>query len=204
MRGLISLVTASFILASCTFAVDLKPVSERPKDVSPLPLTVGVYYSSGFRNAKFARSHGSDLYNVPLGKVDPTFFDGVFPMIFEKVVPVQSPPPLSEDSPPVIAVIEPRVDAFDVDIPWIPFATLTADIYYRFTLYSKDGTPFASWKVKGHGETNQKLSDLTFSTVIGRAVEACMQDAATKFVTGFRDVPEIRQWLQRVEVNEGK
>jgi len=44
------------------------------------------------------------------------------------------------------------------------------------------------------------MSDLTHKGPIGDVSDRATADAAAKFLTGLREVPEVRRWLRESEV----
>ncbi len=146
-----------------------------------------------------AHERSSTKITVPIGAGSVTLFDNVFPMLFDPAVPVDSRPPLTGGTRTVAAVIEPRVEAFDFTEPLFPSfgSSYTAEVTYRFTLYSDDGTPFASWLVSGYGERPVDFEKLTTGSPVGDASSLAMEDAARKFLTDFREIPELQRWLRR-------
>lgn len=53
----------------------------------------------------------------------------------------------------------------------------------------------ASWDITGRG--NEPVANpLAAVSTIRRNFEHAMREAAWKFTSGFRDVPEVRRWLE--------
>jgi hypothetical protein len=203
MIGLLMVSMLVALTCACTHVSSLKATVDRPPNVVQVPLVVGVYYSPEFHAYKHVRTRQTHRWVVPVGQASVSLFDRIMPMIFANVVPVPSRPPLSATEQSVAAVIEPRIEQFDFVFPWV-FGTYTAEITYRFMLYSPDGTPLASWTVNGRGERDWRRDDLTHTKPIGDASNLAMKDAAIKFMTGFRDIPHVRQWLQSIGVQDDK
>jgi hypothetical protein len=199
IASLLSQVSIALLVSACSTTATLTPVVAPPAGLERLPVAVGVHYSPEFREAMHARAKGSTKVSVPIGKGSVVLFDSVFPMLFDPAVPVASRPPLASGTQSVAAVIEPRVEAFDFTWPTIalPGTSYTAEITYRFTLYSEDGTPFASWLVSGYGERPVDFEKLKTGSPVGDASSLAMKDAARKFLTGFREVPELQRWLRQ-------
>lgn len=65
---------------------------------------------------------------------------------------------------------------------------------YGFTLHSPRGEPEASWDVTGQGSEPIANPFAAVSTV-RRSFEQAMREAAWRLTSGFRDVPEVRRWL---------
>lgn len=193
---LLALFAAAALASGCAHAIPLTPTMSRPPTVRQVPLAVGVFYSPEFRNYTHSGWRGGDRWDFPLGEASVKLFDQAFPIMFESLVPVSSRPPLAPDGRKLAAVIEPKIEGFDFNLPFIKTGTYSAEITYRFTLHSMEGEPFASWTVKGVGAKPGQFG-FEFARWPGEAADLAMQDAATKLVTGFWDVPEVRLWLRK-------
>lgn len=159
--------------------------------VDPLPVTIGVYYAPEFRTyaSQFHPvAHSEDESLVPLGPASVMLFDRVLAGMFERVVQVESRPPLSPRAPDLSAVIEPQIHNFK--------APGRVVIEYRFTIYEPNGHELASWVVSGRGGV---ILNATPTTQITDAMASALRSAAAKFVAGFRDEPGVKSWLDRLE-----
>lgn len=197
MTGSLTLAAAFALLSGCTHAVPLKATVDSPASVVQVPRAVGIYYSPEFRAYEHVGSKWGDKWVFPLGQASVTLLDRVFPIIFESALSVPNLPPLEAGEPELAAVIEPEIEEFNFRLPFFKTGTFTAEITYRFTLYSLNGDPFASWTVRGEGAKPGKIG-FEFARWPGEAADLAMQDAATKFITGFQKVPEVRVWLRNV------
>jgi hypothetical protein len=137
------------LLSGCAHNIPLKGTLESPPSVTQVPLAVGVYYSPEFCAHKHEDSRKGDRWIFPLGEASVTLFDQVLPRLFKSVLPVQTRHPLATSAPALAVVIEPKIEVFDFAIPFLKTGTYSAELTYRFTLYSPQGNPFASWLVKG-------------------------------------------------------
>lgn len=194
----LTLLVVAILLVSCTHTIPLKATIEPPLDVTQVPVAVGVYYSPEFRAYEHAGSRGGDRWVFPLGPASMTLFDQAFPRVFASTQPVQSRPPLPTGDVELAAVIEPKIETFDFGLPFLKTGTYTAEITYRFTLYSPRGDPIASWLVKGVGAKPGE-GGFEFARWPGEAADLAMRDAATKFLTGFGEVPEVQRWVRQVK-----
>jgi len=195
MRALL-LVLVAIPLSGCSHVCPLKATIDAPPNLNKIPLTVGVFYNSDLRNYEHSRAIMQHRWVVPIGNASVSLFDLALPMIFERVVNASSRPPYQEEKQKLAAVIEPTIEEFNFSVPFA-LGGYEAEISYRFTLYSLDGTPFASWTVKGEGKRGTCFDCLTHARPIGEATDLAMQDAAKKFLVGFSEVPEVRLWLRR-------
>jgi hypothetical protein len=182
----------------------LKGAFEEPPTFTRLPAKVGVYYSSKFRTYqyRFTIEHALEEYVIPLGKPSTRLFDQIFPIMFDRVIYLQHRPPLSPAESNLDLIIEPRIEEFDLGYPASIFQTPRTEIVYRITLYSTDGTPFASWTVTGMTERRPDLFELfeRSHTHFGKRSDLALQDAAKTFMAGFHNIPEVRAWLRRLGV----
>ena len=82
--------------------------------------------------------------------------------------------------------------------------TVYVEVAYRFTLYSLDGTPFASWIVEGEGQEKFGLGGSQSWEFLGDVSDLALKQAAVKLMTGFRDIPEVKRWLRQTGVPDSK
>lgn len=194
------LVVAVVFTGSCSFTVPLNPALDVPSTGSQIALTVGAYYSPEFKEyeaVELVGLHSENRFVRPLGKASVRVFDKALSSLFERVVPVAGRPPLGSGQPRVAAVIEVGIREATFGPPnrgmgWGP--AVWAEITYEVTMYSPKGNAIGSWRVRGMGEAQtHAFGEIQ---VLSRATDRAIQDALTKFVKGFRDVPEVRRWLR--------
>ncbi len=192
------LLVASCILSGCsTTLVTLKPEINRPSGVTQIPLTVGVYYDTAFRSYEHSFILMRTCFDFSLGKDSVVLFDNIFPIVFERAVPVISRPPLTPGGPGVAAVIEPKIEEFKVIHPWGLVGDYSVDITYRFTLYNPEGDQIVSSTFMGQGEKYSYLGGFSPRQAPGEATSFAMQEAAEKFMSGFPCLPKVRQWIMQ-------
>jgi len=190
---------ACILISGCTYThvsrldIKLDHIPYAPR----IPLAVGIYYSPEFRNYELSHSGGPHQWVVPIGNASTKLFRQILPMVFDFVTLVEQRPPHSKPTPFSIAIIEPRIEDFDFTFPFVffPFANYTAEITYRFILYSMDGTPYTSFAITGYGERTWGFDYLTHATPIGEATEYALQDVVKKLLTDFHNIPEVKRWL---------
>lgn len=119
-------------------------------------------------------------------------------LLFIEVVEV--PKPGAPNRTDLAGTIAPRIVSANAiymsgEVANVGGRTLTVQpvhVTYGFTVYSQSGKSVASWEVTGRG--NAPVDNGAVST-LKRNFEGAMAEAARKFVNGFRDVPEVRNWL---------
>jgi hypothetical protein len=192
----IVLITLISLLFGCAHEIPLKGAIEPPATISKLPITVGVYYSPEFKDYQYVGSRTGDQWKFPLGAASVKLHNQALPVLFMNYFLVQTRPPFSAGTTECNAVIEPRIEAFDFDLPFLKTGSYGAEITYRYTLYSLKGDPVASWIIKGSGAKHGKPG-FEFARWPGEAADLAMQDAVNKFITTFSEVPEVRAWLKQ-------
>jgi hypothetical protein len=186
-------------MLGCAHEIPLKGDIGPPSAVSKLPIAVGVYYSPEFKEYQYVGSRGGDQWKFPLGPASMKLHDQACTVLFTNFFPVQTRPPFSDGTTQCAAVIEPRIEAFDFQLPFLKTSTYSAEITYRYTLYSPKGDAVASWTIKGTGAKPGKAG-FEFARWPGEAADLAMQDAVTKFMTTFTEEPEVRVWLKQNNV----
>jgi len=199
---------AAAISAGCVWSVPEPVLVREPRPV-PVLLRIGVYYSPDFRSFTY-RHHFSDTAWI-LGKPSVQLLHEALALLFIEVVEVPRPgsgPSLRGD---LAGIIEPQiVSAAAVYISdehlQAGLQVMPVHVTYGFTLYSPSGEPMASWDVTGRGEeptsTSSPLaSGSTAISTLKRNFEHAMREAAWKLTSGFREIPEVRQWLAKQAVH---
>jgi hypothetical protein len=184
-------------VAACTikYTIELNPDIRNPPTFDKLPLTIGVYYSTEFKNYEFRRKVHPKLLVIPAGKGSVAFFDKVLPIMFGNVVQLKTWPIPRQENPELSGILIPSIQTLEF---YGVEGFLRAEIVYQFTLYSSDGQSIASWNVKGIGMRKLGFEFTSPETRIGQATDFAMQDAAVKFIIKFREIPEVQKWLQSV------
>jgi hypothetical protein len=210
MRSLLALV---MVLAGCGPVLPAPIVIREPRP-DPLPLTIGVRYPDELRMVRRVpmtfvdQARGQTSRNtskILVGQASVKLFDEVLGLLFDQVVSV--PVAASDGGAPrdVAAVIEPTIQDVAIQVEHQPDDVFTdrGSITYRLTLFSPVGEQLATWTVTGTGVEQIKIGAFgpkRSGTGDQSQLELAMRDAAWTLMTGFRDVPEVRRWLDRRNV----
>lgn len=206
MRSLIANAAAAFLwlgAAGCTFQVPIEPLESvnRPAGIAEVPAMIGVYYSPEFLSYEHKQTvYGGHKLRFEIGQSSADHFDQVFLALFRNIRIVGQRPPLSDSSPNVDAVIEPRIESVAIRDPSLFGWTGWWDVRltYLFTLFATQGEPLASWTIEGVGQNTRSVdwTGVAGENIAAEAVNRALQDAGEKFLTGFAQVPEVRRWLK--------
>ena len=191
------------LLAGC--GTGLNPVVIREPRPEPVRLAMGVYYHDALRSFRYVRIRdprgGQADAPFRVGDASVRLFDDALGLLFERVVTVSSMAPGDAIDGGPAAVIEPRIVSATQQTGGGGPNTTSArtTIVYELRLYSTGGQPLATWTVTGPGAATSGTSPVEMATwnVNQRSIELAMRDAAWNFTTGFRDVPDVRRWLEQ-------
>jgi hypothetical protein len=202
------LLTLALVLGACSHSI---PMSTRyPLAIQNPPVKIpgvyGIYYSPEFRDHEEKLWKKGDRWDFPLGPSSVSAFDQAIPLVFEKTLPVKGRIPL-DDGSTIQAVIEPRLEGFDFQLPWLKTGTYSSEISYRIILYDKKGVAAVSWVVGGVGEVNGQFG-FEFARWPGESADRAVHDAVRKFAEGFANLPDVQLWLRKSvhgqEISSGK
>ena len=192
--GLLSVI---FLLTACS-AATINIVGTFPAPlVQKLPLTVGVYYDDAFTNHSFIEINdntGDDQYIINSGPSQLELFNTMLPAVFEEVVRLDN---LDSDNNlgRLDAVFVPAIEEFQVGLP----QKTRLNVYeiwvkYNMRLARSNGDYIADWVMTAYGKSPEE----TFQSVdagVNDAANVALRDLAASFTLGFRNVPEIKEWL---------
>ena len=169
-----------------------------PPLLEPIPLTLGVWYPEEFTQHEFfdeAKGRAESDWLVRTGEAQVAMWDQLLAGMFERLEHMNARPAPEQMNPAVDAVLIPRVQELQYAIP----AHTNVKVYeiwmrYGFELVSVSGEPIAEWTMTAYGKTPTAFMQSDEAAVNLAAVVA-LRDAGAHFVTSFRKVPEVSQWL---------
>jgi len=197
------LLLSALISAGCPLSTP-QPVLIREPRPEAVPLRIGVYYSPEFQSFTY-RHHFSDTAWI-LGEPSVKLIREALALLFIEVVEVPRPSSGTGLRGDLAGVIEPRIASAEA-VYWSEehikagLNVQPVHVKYGFTLYSPRGESVASWDVTGRGE-EPNTNPLAGVSTLQRNFEHAMQKAAWKFTSGFRDIPEVREWIAKQAVRK--
>lgn len=163
--------------------------------VVPLPLTIGVYYPEELRSFQYIEiddNTGNDQYIIEAGASQIALFDTVLPVMFENVVPLDSPTATEG----VDAVFIPNVEEFQLGLPEkTRLSVYEVWLKYNMRLTQPNGDYIADWVMTAYGKSPTE----NFQSVdagVQNAAEVAMRDLAATFSLGFTEFPDVKDWVQ--------
>lgn len=188
----------AILLAGCGPATVIVEGSFPSPVVEPLPLTLGIWYQEDFSGHEFfdqTTNKAESDWLVQTGAAQVSMWDTVLAGMFTDVVHMKGEPGGGQMNQSVDGVLIPHVDDLQYTIP----AHTNIKVYeiwmrYRFKLVSPSGELIAEWTMSSYGKTPTAFLRSDEEAVNLAAVMA-LRDAGANFITSFRDVPELQQWL---------
>lgn len=167
-------------------------------NISPLPLSVAVFYDPAFTEFAYIEysETGAEEYNIASGQSHVELFNAVLPAMFDEVVVVGS---LEEaEVLGVDAIFAPLIEEFQLALP----SKTKLDVYevwikYNMRLMAADGEYIADWVLTSYGKTPTESMRSAESAINDAAVVA-LRDLASSFSLSFTQVPEVRDWLNNL------
>ena len=168
--------------------------------MTPLPLTMGVWYGDDFSGHEFfdqAKSRNESGWIVKTGQAQVQMWDTLLAGMFVQLVPMKGQPSPGQMNQVVDAVLVPHVEELQYAIT----AHTNIKVYeiwmrYRFELVTSGGQPIAEWTMSSYGKTPTAFMRSDEAAVNLAAVMA-LRDAGANFATSFTRVPAVQQWLQQ-------
>lgn len=210
-QGLLGALLMLLLSACSTREVVVTGQFPRPL-MTPLPITLGVVYSDEFATHEFfdeAAGRSESDWLVRTGEAQVQFWNNLFSGMFEKVVVITDHDSLHAHEGDIDAVIVPYVEDLQYTIP-LHTSVKVYEIWmrYRFRLVTLDAIhdhdngdityhpadSFAEFPLTAYGKTPTAFLQSDEEAVNLAAVVA-LRDAGANFVTSFRRVPEIAEWL---------
>lgn len=193
----------AFLPSGCTYNVPPIDATIHQKPlIESIPITVGSYNGEVFRSYESVKPlplKPDISYRFRLGTPSVVLFDQIFSEMFEKVVKVNSLPPLPETDADIKAVIESKIEDVAVDadlnVSWI-----RVDLHYNITLYDLKGADIANWSIEGSGTSVGYLKSLNHPVMVREATQNAMRNVAAQFMLGFRRNPEAMNWLRSIGI----
>lgn len=192
-----SLLVALVILLGACSAQEVVISGDYPiPSISPLPLTVGVYYDeslTSFTHTETDEVSSKEQFIIQAGRSQPTMFNNLLAGTFSEVVQVESLEDVQSNYPQVDVIFVPLIDEFQLGLPKkTRLNSYEIWVKYNMRLSELDGTQIADWVMTAYGKSPSDLSD---GDGITTAANQALRDLAASFALGLKEVPEIRDWL---------
>jgi len=198
--------TLAFFLPGClgpgmNVRVTVTPTLIEKTYPDKMPVNIGLYLTEEFKNYRYTDSTKTlgttyDFWN--LGSESAGMFEVGLSRIFEKVVVVGEKPPFPQRQPiPLQAVVEPKIESFDLKVPAIVIQPWSTKIQYKILVYNPEGKVVWQRSITGVGEApgsyTRTLEEL--GTNPAKPATAAIIDATDKLIEAILGSEEIKGLL---------
>lgn len=192
---------AAMLTSSCTIRERVAPDVAIPQVSAPVERTVGLYFSPEFR-AFEVTDEADPVVDVRLrvGEDSMPVLRAAVESNFASVVEIDDLAAAGQVTPPVDAVIEPRIDHFALRPLGGYGAQFDAEIHFGITLRAPAGEPLGNWTAGGRG--SQRFYFWRALSPQGLALKRALGNAAVAVARSFREQPEAVRWLQGLPPGE--
>ncbi len=194
-RRLISaflLLLTSLILGACTNSIVVK--SDFPTPLVPTSnFTLGLLYPDDFQQYIYTEtSKDRGKWIIDVGQAHTQVLDTVFGKLFSKVQRVEQ-----TNNSEVDLIFEPKITDFQYAEP----RETKVNIYeiwikYNFKVYDSQGELVADWITSAYGKTPTAFLK-SKEAAMHEAVVVALRDLGANLALNFRQVPEIKVWLDQ-------
>ena len=183
--------------------------------LDPLPITLGVMYSSAFAKHEFfdeAKGRAESDWLVKTGEAQVEFWDILFGGMFDEVVHIRDWETVQSRGPEIDGVLIPAIADLQYTIPthtnvkiyeiWMRYEFRLVDVAAMHQ--QEDGAlsfnpdeRLAAWPITAYGKTPTAFLQSDEEAVNLAAVVA-LRDAGAHFVTSFGATPDVAMWLDGI------
>ncbi len=207
LKQLLIIVLASILLPACSSNVVVSPPATFPEPlVEPLALRLGVHYPEEFKNYTYEqpvkrtnkkkKKKKRSKFRVDIGAAQTQLMRTVFGALFESVKTVDAAA-LDAPSSEIDLLLVPEVLEFQFSTPRVTKVNVYEIwIKYQFSIKAADGEEIATWVVPVYGKTPTKFLK-SKTEAVKLATLVALRDCGAAFITGFSQLPEIRDWLAK-------
>jgi len=193
-----ALLFSSLALVGCGVTNVVIEGSYPTPNISKLPVSVAVYYDQALRDFAYVEysETGQEEFNIASGRSHMDLFNAIVPAMFDRVIFVDSMEEALAQG--VNAVFVPAIEEFQLALP----AKTKLDVYevwikYNMRLLTAEGDYIADWVLTSYGKT-PTATFLSVEAAINAAAVVALRDLASSFSLSFSEVPEVRDWLNRL------
>ena len=193
-----ALLFSSLALVGCGVTNVVIEGSYPTPNISKLPVSVAVYYDQALRDFAYVEysETGQEEFNIASGRSHMDLFNAIVPAMFDRVIFVDSMEEALAQG--VNAVFVPAIEEFQLALP----AKTKLDVYevwikYNMRLLTAEGDYIADWVLTSYGKT-PTATFLSVEAAINQAAVVALRDLASSFSLSFSEVPEVRDWLNRL------
>lgn len=161
--------------------------------VARQPLSVGLVLDDSFSSYRFtSEKDNRQPVSMALGESQVQLFNRVFTDMFQSSATLPARPSGQSN---LDLVIVPEITEVQLATPMeTQLNVYEVWLKYNLKVYDGNGQPVADWMMSAYGKTQSRFlkSD---EEALNQATVMALRDAGARLLTGFQQIPDIRQWL---------
>jgi hypothetical protein len=201
LASILSILLSGCLGPSMNVRVTVTPTLIDKTYPDKMPVNIGLFVSEEFKNYRYTDSTKTlgttyDFWN--LGSESAGIFEVGLSQVFEKVIVVKERPPFSQVQPVALrAVVEPKIEGLDFEVPAIVVQLWSTKIRYKVLVYNPEGKIIWEKSITGVGEVpgsyTRTLEELGANPA--KPTTAAIIDGADKFIQAVLGSEEMKKGL---------
>jgi len=188
------LIAASLLTQGCSTNV-LVVGAYPPALIQTLPYSTGLVLNNSFTNYSFTREKDDKRITITLGGSQTELLSQIFGDMFLKVTPFQAIPQAGKNNLDLLIV--PHIEKLQLSMPdETSINIFEVWIKYKLEIFDHSGTLITEWFVSSYGRTQTRFLK-SQEAALNQATTSALRDAGTQIITGFNEVPKIRDWINQ-------
>jgi hypothetical protein len=182
-----------FSLMGCTIGLNMSPPAKLDMaGIQQHPSKAGLLLSKELKeNVYVKQTSPFDSISYPLGEQTAQIFQKNLPLVFSKVVEIQS----RNDIQDVDLIVEPSIVNFSSVIPMPAYNPYTAKIVYRVDIYNKKNEKIFTQTVAGDAQSSKGLmSGFSARNIAADVAQKAMENAIKQILEGLSAAEELKKF----------
>lgn len=185
------IVLSLFLVAGCATKLKMNPPPTLDvRDIKQHPYSAGLYIPRELRERVFSvNTSPFDVLTYPIGQQTVLAFQKNLPLVFKKVVDVDSMNPPQK----VKLILRPSIVRFNPTIPHPAYNPYTATIVYKIDVFDRNEKNIYTQTAVGEAQTSKGLlSGFSALGLLGEAAQMAVDKAMKQIIEGLATAEELK------------
>ena len=166
-----------------------------PALVQILPYNAGLVLNNVFTDYSFTREKDDKKITITLGESQTELLSQIFGDMFLKVSRFQAIPQAGKNDLDLLIV--PHIEKLQLSMPdETNINIFEVWIKYKLEIFDHSGILITEWFVSSYGRTQTRFLK-SQEAALNQATISALRDAGTQIITGFNEIPKIRDWINQ-------
>jgi hypothetical protein len=184
-------VLSLFVIAGCATQLEMNPPPTLDvEDIKQHPYAVGLYIPMGLKERVFSvNTSPFDVLTYPIGQQTALAFQKNTPLVFKKVIDVDSRNPPQK----VKFILQPSIVKFSPTIPHPAYNPYMATVVYKIDVFDRSGKKVYTQTAAGEAQTSKGLlSGFSALGLLAEAAQMAMDKAMKQILEGLATAEELK------------